>query len=156
MKVKTIFAFLFFLLLCFGVSYVGSRFTFPALDPWYAGLQKPSFNPPNWVFGPVWGILYFLMAVSAWLVWRKVGFFHSSQLFFYVQLTANLLWSIIFFGLHRMDLALLDISILWLFIALTLNAYRKIQSWAALFFIPYLVWVSFAAVLNYSLWRLNY
>lgn len=124
---------------------------------WYAGIQKPWFNPPNWVFGPVWTILYVLMGVAAWLVWRN-GEAHNLRLplaLFGLQLFLNALWTPLFFGLQRPDLALVNILVLWVAIAATGIAFYPISRTAAFLFLPYWLWVSFAALLNASLWWLN-
>jgi tryptophan-rich sensory protein len=124
---------------------------------WYASLKKPSWNPPGWVFGPVWTTLYVMMAVAAWLVWKRGGF--SSQrpalVLFLAQLALNAAWTPLFFGLHRPGLAFAEILLLWLAIAAALAAFRPVSRAAAWLLTPYLAWVSFAAVLNFALWRLN-
>ena len=124
---------------------------------WYAGLVKPSFNPPNWIFGPVWTALYFMMAVAAWLVWRR----RDTQpvtlalAVYLAQLALNALWSWLFFGLHAMGAAFLDICLLWLLILATLVLFWRVHRWAGALLAPYLAWVGFAAVLNFALWQLN-
>lgn len=135
-------------------GWIGSRF---APGEWYAALAKPSWNPPGYLFGPVWSILYLLMAVSAWLVWRKAGFSGAGVALglFLLQLILNALWSYLFFGLHRPDLAFIDIVALWLVILATLLAFWPISGPAGLLLLPYLAWVSFASALNLQLWRLN-
>jgi tryptophan-rich sensory protein len=124
---------------------------------WYAGLVKPAFNPPNWVFGPVWTLLYAMMAVSAWLVWRgraaaPVGL---ALAVYGVQLVLNALWSWLFFGVHALGVAFVEIVLLWLAIAATAVLFWRVNRLAGALFIPYLAWVGFAAILNFSLWRLN-
>ncbi len=135
-------------------GWIGSRF---APGEWYAALAKPSWNPPGYLFGPVWSILYLHMAVSAWLVWRKAGFSGAGVALglFLLQLILNALWSYLFFGLHRPDLAFIDIVALWLVILATLLAFWPISGPAGLLLLPYLAWVSFASALNLQLWRLN-
>jgi tryptophan-rich sensory protein len=124
---------------------------------WYAQLQKPEWNPPNWIFGPVWMLLYCLMAVAAWLVWRRGGFrvqrLHLTL--FLVQLALNAAWSPLFFGLKNPGLAFANIALLWLAILATLVAFWKARRSAAALLVPYLCWVSFATALNLALWRLN-
>jgi tryptophan-rich sensory protein len=124
---------------------------------WYAGLEKPSFNPPNWVFGPVWTLLYLLMGVSAWLVWRRRGF--SGARFalgvFLLQLALNAAWTPVFFGAHMPGVALVVILAMWAAILATMLAVRPHSVLAAALLAPYLLWVSFASVLNFELWRLN-
>lgn len=123
----------------------------------YAELVRPPWAPPGWLFGPVWTVLYALMGVSAWLVWRKHGF-ASAQVawgFFLAQLVANALWSWLFFAWHQGALALADVVLLWGLIVATMVAFARLDKPAALLLVPYLVWVAFAAVLNLALWRLN-
>jgi benzodiazapine receptor len=124
---------------------------------WYAQLVKPSWTPPNWVFAPVWTVLYLLMAIAAWLVWRPQGFAAArlALILFQVQLGLNALWSWLFFGQQRPGLAVIDITLLWLAILLTLLAFWRRDSFAGLLLLPYLAWVSYAAALNFAIWRLN-
>jgi benzodiazapine receptor len=140
--------------LCFVAAAVGA-FALP--DAWYASLHKPSWNPPGWVFGPVWTLLYTMMAVAAWLVWRRGGFVmqRGPLTWFLVQLALNAAWSPLFFGLHQPGLALVDIVLLWLAIAATIAAFGRVYRGAAWLLAPYLLWVSFASVLNFTLWRMN-
>lgn len=134
---------------------VGSVFTMPSIAGWYAALQKPFFNPPAWVFGPVWILLYAMMGISLYLVWQKRKQSNNALVFFGIQLSLNVLWSLLFFGLHSPLLALACILALWLAIALTIRSFAKIDSRAAWLLVPYLLWVTFAAVLNYSIFALN-
>ncbi len=124
---------------------------------WYASLNKPSWNPPGWVFGPVWTALYTMMAVAAWLVWRRGGFAAQRRplAWFLVQLGLNAAWTPVFFGLQRPDLALVVIVLLWLAIVGTIRAFRPVSRPAAWLLAPYLAWVSFATVLNATLWQMN-
>lgn len=124
---------------------------------WYAGLQKPAWNPPSWVFGPVWTALYTMMAVAAWLVWRRGGFAVQRRALslFLVQLLFNALWSPLFFGLKQPGLAFVDLVLLWLALAATVLAFGKARPLAGALLVPYLAWVTFAGALNFSLWRLN-
>ena len=123
----------------------------------YGQLSQPAWAPPAWLFGPVWSALYLLMAVAAWLVWRKHGFRDGriALWLFIVQLFANALWTWLFFVLHRGALSLAEIALLWLLIAATISAFWPLQRLAALLLVPYLAWVSFASALTLSLWRLN-
>ena len=123
----------------------------------YGELSQPSWAPPTWLFGPVWSVLYVLMGIAAWLVWREHGFRGASTALklFVAQLFANALWSWIFFVWHKGALSLAEIVFLWLLIASTIQAFWRLQRLAALLLIPYLAWVSFATVLTASLWRLN-
>ena len=124
---------------------------------WYAGLAKPRWRPPNWLFGPVWMVLYCMIAVSGWLIWRKVGFVAGAvPLGIYLfQLVLNAMWSAICFGMRRLDLALFQMMALWLSIAATIAAFYPIDRMAAYLLLPYIAWVSVAMLLNYSIWRLN-
>ena len=141
---------------CFAAAGLGSIATAPALATWYAGLVKPSWNPPNWIFGPVWTMLYAMMAVAAWLVWRHGGPRRLAALILFgVQLALNVSWSWLFFGLRQPGAALAEILLLWLAIGATARAFGLLSQPAALLLIPYLLWVGFAAVLNWALWRLN-
>jgi benzodiazapine receptor len=143
------------LLVCFGAAAIGGEFTGTSITDWYSTLNKPAINPPNWIFGPVWSILYCCMAVAAWLVWKKTGFNNAALIFFAVQLILNVAWSGIFFGLRQPGWAFLEIIFLWVAIGLTTISFIRIESWAGYLFIPYLLWVSFAAYLNFLLWKLN-
>jgi benzodiazapine receptor len=137
------------LLLPFAAGAIGSYFTYPSIASWYAGLTKPSFSPPNWVFGPVWTALYILMGISLYLVWKKY------LKLFLVHLTLNALWSIVFFGLHDTGLALLVIGILWTIIVYMIIKFYKVSKLASYLLVPYILWVSFALLLNLSLFLLN-
>ena len=152
-----LFGFAAWLVACFGASAVGSAATFSEIDGWYAGIEKPSFNPPNWIFGPVWSLLFFLMAVAAWLVWRRFGFAGAKAALtvFVVQLIANVVWSILFFGLHSPAMGFGWICLLWLLIAATIGLFWQRSRLAGGLLIPYLAWVSFASVLNFWIWKLN-
>lgn len=136
----------------------GSGFIAPPGD-WYASLTKPSWNPPSWVFGPVWTTLYVMMATAFWLVWRDrtaaVGHRRHAMLAYGVQFALNLLWSPAFFALHNPGLALVVIVALWLCIAWTIRAMWRVRPIAGALLLPYLAWVSFATVLNATLWWLN-
>lgn len=125
--------------------------------PFYAQLARPGWAPPGWLFGPVWTALYVLMGIAAWLVWRVGGFraARSALSLFVVQLAVNALWSWLFFGMHRGALAFADIVLLWVLIVATLRAFWRIRPLGGALLVPYLLWVSFAAVLNYSIWQLN-
>ena len=146
-----------FVLICFAVAGLGGLVTASNIPNWYAGIAKPTWNPPNWIFGPVWSCLYLMMAVSAWLVWRQVGLAGTKLplALFAVQLGLNSLWSILFFGLHSPGMAAVDIVLLWTAILATLVAFWKRSRWAGILLVPYLAWVSFAAVLNLVIWRMN-
>ncbi len=144
---------------CLAIGYFSGIVTRSAITTWYPTLVKPSFNPPNWIFAPVWSMLYILMGVAAGLVWNRIE--HEKEavknalIFFSVQLGLNALWSFLFFGLKNPLLAGLEIVILWLMIYETYTKFVKINTIAGYLFIPYLLWVSFAMVLNGSIWWLN-
>jgi translocator protein len=133
---------------------LGSRFM---PGEWYAALDKPSWTPPSAVFGPVWTALYVMMALAAWLVWRDAGFTAARAALsaYLVQLVLNAAWSWLFFGLHRIDLALLNIVVLWATIAVTIVLFRRSSSVAGMLLVPYLLWVSYATALNAAIYRLN-
>jgi benzodiazapine receptor len=139
-------------------SAVGSFATVRAIPTWYEGLAKPSFNPPAWLFGPAWTLLYLLMAVAAWLVWKQGIGADGVKLalaVFLVQLILNALWSILFFGLRSPLAGLADIIVLWLAILATIVLFFRVSVPAGVLLLPYIAWVSFAAVLNAAILRLN-
>ena len=158
MTVKDIVKLVLSIIFCQAAGGIGSLFTAPAIPTWYASLKKPAFNPPNWLFSPVWITLFLLMGISLYLVWHK-GFQTPGVKFalvvFFIQLALNTLWSILFFGAKTPFFAFLEIILLWCAILLTILLFYKISRPAALLLTPYIAWVSFAAVLNYFLWRLN-
>ncbi|MBI2004793.1 tryptophan-rich sensory protein [Patescibacteria group bacterium] len=149
-----------------GAGVIGSFFTTPAVQSsWYLELIKPALNPPTWMFGPVWTTLFALMGISLFLVWkqhpyilenvRMLRVWRWAIALFFIQLVLNTLWSIIFFGLHSPGGALVEIVFLWLAILATIIAFYKISRPAAWLLVPYILWVSFAAYLNYAIWSLN-
>lgn len=146
------------IIICQGAGLIGSIFTTPAIPTWYEALRKPFFRPPNWLFAPVWITLFTLMGISAFLVWRKgLG---DPQVkvalsIFLVQLILNTSWSVVFFGLRSPLGGLIVISILWVAILLTILNFSKVSMAAGLLLVPYILWVSFAALLNLFIWRLN-
>jgi tryptophan-rich sensory protein len=148
---------LFFPFLCYGAAVLGSLWTSSSVGTWYAELRKPSFNPPNWIFAPVWSALYFLMALSAWLVWRKADWGGASLALtlFFAQLALNVAWSGLFFGLRRPGTALVEIVFLFGTIVATALAFRTISGLAFWLMVPYAMWVAFAALLNFKIWQLN-
>ncbi len=130
---------------------------FVSIDGWFETLNKPSWNPPSWLFGPVWTTLYAMMAVAAWLVWRHGGW-KSQRValgLFVLQWALNAAWTPLFFGMQRPDLALIDIVLLWLAITATIVAFWRVSTLASVLLLPYLAWVSFAAFLNFTIWRMN-
>ena len=155
-KIKKVSKFLISLAPPFLAAAIGSIFTSSSVGGWFQGIQKPSFSPPNWIFGPVWTILFFLMGCSLYLVWRsnKEGK-KNAYLIFGIQLVLNVLWSALFFGFQNPGFAFAEIIVLWFFIIWNIFMFRKFSSNAAWLLAPYLLWVSFAAYLNFSIWRLN-
>lgn len=150
------------LVLCIAIPLIiglmGSVFTMPEIAGWYAVLRKPAFNPPSWVFGPVWTLLYILMGVSLWLVIRNgIGGRSVQQavVLFAAQLVANLAWSILFFGMHMVFAAFLEIIVLFALIAATTLMFRRINTAAGWLLVPYLCWTGFATVLTGTVWLLN-
>lgn len=139
-------------------GFVGSFFTVTNVGSWYQTVNKPSFNPPNWIFGPVWITLYFLMGIAAYLVWKNWSANKDAKtatIFFFVHLVFNALWSFLFFGLQNPKLAFFEIIVLWLMILALIKIYYGINKVAAYLLVPYLLWVSFASILNFYIWRLN-
>jgi benzodiazapine receptor len=146
-----------FLAVCLGVSAVGAAVTVRSVATWYATLGKPAWSPPNWVFGPVWTLLYLMIAFAGWLVWRERGWSRGAVPLglFAVQLALNAAWSPLFFGLRSPAAALVDIAALWIAIGATIVSFRRAVPLAALVLVPYWLWVSFATALNFAIWRLN-
>jgi translocator protein len=142
------------LALCFAAA---GTAVFVSTDGWYASLHKPAWNPPAWVFGPAWTVLYVMMAVAAWMVWRAGGWKAQGRALglFLLQWLLNALWTPLFFGLQRPGLAFAEITVLWLVLAATLWSFWRVRKAAGVLLVPYLAWVSFAAALNFTIWRLN-
>jgi benzodiazapine receptor len=145
------------LLIVFGAAALGSVATSTTVDGWYQQIERPAWTPPDWVFAPVWTTLFAMMAVAAWFVWRQAGFAAARWplALFFVQLALNVLWSVVFFAFRQPSLAAIEIVLLWLAIAATVIAFWQRSIVAALLLVPYLVWVAFAAVLNFAIARLN-
>ncbi len=146
-----------FLAACLCAGGLGALWSREGLASWYPTLRKPSWNPPNWVFGPVWTALYFSMAVAAWIIWRRrdrasvalpLGLFG-------LQLLLNAIWSPLFFNLRSPGLALVEILLLWAAIMATILAFRRVSTAATVLLVPYLAWVTFASTLNAAIWSLN-
>ena len=142
------------ILICFTAAGLGSLATIPEIPNWYQTIKKPAWTPPNWLFGPVWTALYLAMAVAAWLVWKRAGL-EAALWLFVIQLALNLAWSFIFFKFHSPAWALLDIIFLWLAILATAVKFVTVSKAAALLLVPYLIWVTYAASLNFAIWRMN-
>lgn len=150
--------------ICQGAGLIGTLFTFSSIQNWYNLLNQPSFRPPNWLFGPVWTILYTLMGISFYLIWvklndkkylKKAKQIRLALVIFLIHLFFNATWSIIFFGLHNIFLALINILVIWVFIVVLISKFWSLDKRASILLIPYLAWVSFATILNYSIWILN-
>lgn len=144
---------------CLVIGYFSGIVTQSSITTWYPTIEKPSFNPPNWIFAPVWTALYVMMGIAAGLVWNLIEIkreeVRSALIFFAIQLALNSLWSFLFFGLKNPLLAFIEIIILWLMIYETYNKFSKLNKIAGYLFIPYILWVSFATVLNFAIWKLN-
>jgi tryptophan-rich sensory protein len=146
-----------FIVVCLGAGGLGAIATTPEIEGWYKTIEMPSWNPPDYIFGPVWTTLYVMMAVAAWMVWKQDGFKAAAAplMLFAVQLGLNVAWSWIFFGMHQPGWAFAEIVILWLAIVATTIAFFQKSKVAGGLMVPYLAWVSFASVLNFTIWRLN-
>lgn len=143
---------------CFLAAGIGGMATAGSVDSeWFVGLQKPTWNPPNWLFGPVWTALYFMMSIAAWLVWRQSGFAGSKPAlgWFAFHLILNVMWSVLFFGWQQPGWAAVEIVLLWITIVVSMALFYRHSKLAAGLLIPYLLWVTFAAFLNYRIWSLN-
>ncbi|MDR6903758.1 TspO/MBR family protein [Rhizobium miluonense] len=137
---------------------LGQWATFSNIEGWYAGLAKPAFNPPNWIFGPVWTCLYALMSFAVWRIWILPGDMpqrSAALTSFYLQLALNAAWSWAFFALHSPFLGLINIIPQWILILLTIHRFRLLDSLAAYSLAPLAIWVAFAIALNFAIWRLN-
>ena len=147
------------LMTCLVVGYLSGMVTKDSITTWYPTLVKPSFNPPNWIFAPVWTILYIMMGVAGGMVWNRMEqdaeIVKKAFMFFIIQLALNAIWSLLFFYLHNPFLSLIEIVLLWLLIFETYTQFKKIDKVAGMLLVPYLAWVSFAMVLNGSIWWLN-
>lgn len=161
---KKIYRFIIAIAIVQGAGIIGAFFTAPAIEAWYAALEKPALNPPNWIFGPVWTALYFLMGVAVFLIWSSYAEQvdalekrkrRNALVLFDMHLALNVLWSVLFFGLHNPFLAFLEIIVLWCSILWVIIVFYPLSRVAAYLLIPYIAWVSFAAYLNYSIWMLN-
>jgi tryptophan-rich sensory protein len=144
--------------ICLVLGFTSGLITKSAITDWYPTIKKPIFNPPNGVFGPVWTMLYIMMAVAAALIWNVIDSNKNAKTalkYFAIQLFLNVLWSILFFGLHNPAMAFIEIIILWALIFKTYIEFKKINTIAAYLLLPYLFWVSFATILNGSIWFLN-
>lgn len=158
MKIKNLPLLIFSIAISELAGIIGSIGTITSISSWYVYLNKPIFNPPNYIFGPVWTVLYAMMGISLYFVWvkgyKKVQVKRAINIFF-IHLVVNTLWSIVFFGLHQLGLALIIILILFGMILYLIKIFRPIDRRASYLLVPYLLWVSFATILNLAIWRLN-
>ena len=145
-------------LVCFGAALLGNLATTSQVPTWYAGIAKPPWTPPDWLFGPVWSLLYAMMALSVWLIWLQAERRNAKMPLFWfgTQLALNSLWSVLFFGMQRPAWSMVEVFFLWLAILITICVFWPISRLAALLLYPYLGWVSFASVLNLAIWHLNH
>jgi translocator protein len=146
-----------FLVVCFGVGIIAGLITFTNIDIWYRTLNKPSWTPPNTVFGPVWNVIYMLTAIAGWMVWARLGFarLRMEAVLFLVQLALNPLWPYVFFRMHRSDLSLLVAILLWITVAAMAALFWRVRKMAGYLLLPYLGWLAFAIALNFAVWRMN-
>jgi translocator protein len=146
-----------FVVICFAAAGIGSYFTSGSVRTWYPQVKKPEWNPPNWVLGPVGSVLYLMMAISAWLVWRAAGWptTRCALVLFAIQLVLNTVWSVVFFGMHAIGPAFGEILLLWMMLIATAVAFYPFSFLAAWLLIPYIVWVAFASYLNFRIWQMN-
>jgi tryptophan-rich sensory protein len=147
--------FILFLLITFSASLIGALVTINFMNPWYSLLNKPIFNPPDWVFGPIWTILYFMMTISIWLYWHTRNRKMNTIYIYFIHLVFNATWSIVFFAFHNMYLALVILIILISLIINLILSFRRVKMISAYLMIPYLLWCCFALILNTSLIILN-
>lgn len=146
------------ILICQAAGLIGAVFTTPNIATWYVGIVRPAFNPPNWIFAPVWTTLFILMGISLYLVWEKGLDRRNARMavsVFGVQLILNILWSVLFFGFQNPLLGLVEIIVLWVAILVSIVLFYRISKTGAYLLIPYILWVSFAAFLNYNIYILN-
>ncbi len=157
MKVKRLIGFIVAIIVCELAGIIGSVFTAPSIPTWYASLTKPFFNPPSFLFAPVWTLLYALMGIALYLVWEKRKKIKNklALILFFFQLILNTLWSILFFGFHNPFLAFAEIILLWIVLLATIIKFYPISKKAAWLLIPYILWVSFASILNFAIFLLN-
>jgi tryptophan-rich sensory protein len=140
------------------VGLIAGLFTRPEIDGWYQTIEKPAWQPPNWVFGPVWTVLYIMMGIAFYLIWRSRAPSNKKRaaiILWIIQLVFNFFWSYIFFRQHQLDWALGEIIVLWFFILLTIFSFARISKLATWLLVPYISWVSFASILTYTIYHLN-
>jgi len=154
---KNIFKLIFSILICQLAGFIGSIFTSSSIDDWYKTIQKPSFNPPNWIFAPIWTMLFLMMGISLYfvLIKKRSISIKKGLIIFSIQLGLNIIWSIIFFSLRNPFFAFIGIIFLWIFIVVTIYKFWFIDKRSSYLLLPYLFWVTFASILNFYIWRLN-
>lgn len=155
-RIKSAIMLVLWMIISFMAAAIGNVCTSGSVREWYPAIAKPDWTPPSWVFGPVWTALYFSLGVAAWLVWKEGR--HGNRLaltVFMMQLALNAMWSVIFFGWRQPGWAAVEIVVLWLFIVATVILFGRVRPLAGLILVPYLLWASFASVLNIAIWRLN-
>ena len=155
---KSIYKLIISIIIPLAVGGISGFFTSSSVNTWFKSLNKPSFNPPSWVFAPVWTTLYILMGISFYIIWKshaKLEKRYTGYTYYWLQLALNFLWSFLFFFYKRPDLALIDIILLFIMIASTIMSFRKVSKTAAWLLVPYICWVAFATALNFEIWRLN-
>ena len=147
------------IVVCQGAGILGIPFTMSGMRGWYQALEKPALNPPGWIFGPVWTVLFLLMGIALYQIWNRTPLQKRETraiTWFFIQLSLNILWSFFFFYLRAPGLAFFEIAFLWIAIAITIFHFWRISYIAGVLLLPYIFWVSFAAYLNFMLWRLNF
>ena len=157
-SISKIFIFIICIAIPLGIGFLGSTFTMGSVKTWYTTINKPSFNPPNWLFAPVWTTLYILMGIASFRVWQKRKtneWFHWAVIIYILQLAFNLMWSYIFFELHQLGVALIEIGFLLLLIIINAFIFYRFDKTAGWLFLPYFLWVIFATYLTYSIFMLN-
>lgn len=153
------FALIISIAITLGVGVLGSMLTVPSVGTWYTTINKPSFNPPNWLFAPVWTSIFVLIGISAYLVWERrasIAHFPRTVAIYAIQLVLNVMWSFLFFYVHSIGMALFEIIVLLIVIIINARVFYKINKAAGLLFIPYILWVSFATFLTFSIFNLNH
>ncbi len=146
------------IVLAVGIGLLGGIFTSPEIQTWFVHLNKPWWNPPNWLFAPVWTTLYLMMGIAFYLIWKTNANTDAKRwaiIIFILQFALNFLWSFIFFREHQMGWAFVEILVLWIAILCTIIGFSRISTTAAWLLVPYICWVSFAAMLNYTIWQMN-
>ncbi|MFV9972948.1 MAG: TspO/MBR family protein [Francisella endosymbiont of Hyalomma asiaticum] len=155
LKIIKLLALALFIIVILAVGYFVGMITSINIPSWFIYLKSPLFVPPNWIFTPVWTILYIMIAISGWLIFKQGKFKEKAFIVYVIQLGLNFLWSFVFFCWHNIDLALLEMSVLWIFVAWNIIVFRQMDKLAGYLLIPYLLWISFAWILNFSYAVLN-